>query len=363
MLFAWNNVMLRWFFSLSGLLLVITVSLLSAILATADYDTPIPVYIENSVDPNASMSRTTIYAQTATTGEQWVLYEKHGWFEASLAPSNAHALMWNHDAMYVELANLRRGQGEPIANVSYLPRYIHPQWSADGQSVIFVARTYSQTDNNRFEQFVTVNTQDVVPVELDAIWGLYGDLGQTDERLFYVNTTDRFYTLYQYDPITGADERISAPNHADFNPSSSPDGTQLVYTSQRALYNKLYLLDLTTGEETHLMDDPDVRFGSTAVWSPDGRFIAYSARQSGAHPRSVYLVDTYNNNHITTIVDAPSEDSRTLYWSADSEWIAFRADLDGTGITGYMLHLPTGDLLPLADRPQRGMTFIGFLNW
>ena len=69
--------------------------------------------------------------------------------------------------------------------------------------------------------------------------------------------------------------QMTAGRHHDGSPTFSPDGTSLLFVSERGEGTQLYLLPVAGGEARQLTDtklEP-----SDPVWSPDGRWIAVQA--------------------------------------------------------------------------------------
>jgi TolB protein len=181
--------------------------------------------------------------------------------------------------------------------------------------------------------------------------------------IIYTAPQQRRRSLYRWGGKTTSPQPIRSDDHI-VNPAWSPDGDKLVYTARRDNRDQLYLLDLTTNTETHLMHDPSVREGAAAVWSPDGRYIAYAARESIAAPRRLYLIDTHDdNNRVWRLLDADNDAASHLAWSGDGRWLAFRADLDGNGMTPHIINIDTGERLPLPEDTTAGITFAGFASW
>ncbi|MBI4538952.1 MAG: PD40 domain-containing protein [Gemmatimonadetes bacterium] len=156
-------------------------------------------------------------------------------------------------------------------------------------------------------------------------------------------------------------------------PALSPDGKKLVYLSQRGGYFfDLWLADAETGKPlARLVEaarDPgfeSLRYlNSSASFSPDGRFLAFSAKIGGED--ALYIFDVKRRNVVKKLrfelngIENPS-------WSPDGEQLVFTG-LDG-GITdlfitdreGKALHRLTNDkyaqLLPAWSPDGRYIAF------
>jgi TolB protein len=74
---------------------------------------------------------------------------------------------------------------------------------------------------------------------------------------------------------------------SDTAPAWSPDGTQVAFASARADNWDLFVIDIATGQETRLTQDPATDLAP--VWSPDGRQIAFLSNREGAW--AVYILE------------------------------------------------------------------------
>ncbi|HEX7792812.1 MAG TPA: S9 family peptidase [Vicinamibacterales bacterium] len=134
--------------------------------------------------------------------------------------------------------------------------------------------------------------------------------------------------------ITSAQQRIQSADYVKLQSvgdvSFSPDGTRLAYTVQHndapgRPYSQLWILDAASGRSMRVGDEQGR--GSSPVWSPDGRSLAFIgrigssaglmvARNDGSSP--VHLADVEGTNS-----SALTNTGSTIAWSPDGTRIAF----------------------------------------
>lgn len=126
------------------------------------------------------------------------------------------------------------------------------------------------------------------------------------------------------DMVLAADFRIS-----DFH--VSPDGSQVaVVTSDEELHSRLLLVDSRTGEQTVVVDSPEINIGSVA-WSPDSQTMLVVRRDSlpgGSEgvPR-IWLMR--RSGEFLGPVDPSGEPTLSATWSPDGQAVAYLAPATG----------------------------------
>jgi|GEM_PF-3985970 len=97
--------------------------------------------------------------------------------------------------------------------------------------------------------------------------------------------------LYILDTVTGAARQLTHNGFDHEQPSWSPDGTQIVFTSTEDVYNHLYhlsIIDVATGTQHIVSEDC---FGGAPSWSPDGKLIAFLSKQEADALSQIYVVN------------------------------------------------------------------------
>lgn len=142
---------------------------------------------------------------------------------------------------------------------------------------------------------------------------LYGDLRQDDVAVLHEN----------------GDVKRLTKDHASFEPTFSPDGSEIAYTNgSEGLWgeccgfdeHRIYIMNSDGTDQRRLV--PGEHFDDEPDWSPDGGEIAF-----------------VRDNTDLMVVDASGQDARLVYrhdvevsdptWSPDGERIAFSMGEDG----------------------------------
>lgn len=183
------------------------------------------------------------------------------------------------------IKNLEGSDREEI----HLPKgiYAQPAWSPDGNRIAFVKFT-------------------VMPTDASEIWCMERINGEwrDPER------------LTQYPPMR-------------LYPSFSPDGTKIAYTefSRDELLGtveEIGILDLTDGTFKEMTSDGADSF--KPVWSPSGKYLAYTSNKGGHYDVWVLSVEDMQERELTS---SPFYDGEPT-WSPEGDEIAFVSTRSGS---------------------------------
>ena len=125
---------------------------------------------------------------------------------------------------------------------------------------------------------------------------------------------------------SGVTSRITDSTWFDDFPSLSPDGTRIVFASNRTSVNELWVAnaDGSNARQLTFFRGPLV---ISPQWSPDGRRIAFSSESGGN--RDIYVIDA--DGSALRRLTAERSDEGNPSWSRDGQWIYFRSDRTGLG--------------------------------
>jgi Tol biopolymer transport system component len=188
-----------------------------------------------------------------------------------------------------------------------------------------------ETEADHVEQLVRLDAASATPVGPPA--GRVRAPRLSSDGAFAVFDADResFRDLYRLEltgPAAGTLTRLTANDEGNFEPSLSPDGTQVVFTSSRDGDSEIYTMPVGGGAATRLTAFHRDDWGPE--WSPDGRFVAFLSDRDGVDRVHVMRPDGTAPYRVgTPVADGGAEDEPV--WSSDGRWLAFtRREPDGT---------------------------------
>jgi Tol biopolymer transport system component len=212
--------------------------------------------------------------------------------------------------------------GEPIpilTDVQYSPRISRAVFAASNTHLL-VAQKAGDTGASQFLWFNRQGQEIGTPLKP----GIYGNMMLSpNDKTVASDTTDpasQNTDIWTYDLDTQSAKRLTFDPAIDSVPIWSPDGTRMVFASNRGVIFDLYLKDTNGAQEEKSIpqDGPD-RFPSD--WSRDGKYVLY---ERGA---DLWLV-TIPELRATQFLKSSST-LKNGQFSPDGKWVAYSSNESG----------------------------------
>jgi Tol biopolymer transport system component len=210
--------------------------------------------------------------------------------------------------------NLSQGVGPRVYDVA-------PSRSPDGEWITFASNRdgnweiYVGKTDGTFQQRVTYAIE---AIDIDPVWSPFGNY------IAYESARDGNWELYLVDVATGAETRLTNDPGNDLNPFWSPDGWKLVFQSDREGFWQIYELNIATLEVKKLSDG--IGDDLDPQYSNKGDKIAFRSLRDGDN--GVLYVMNADGTDVQRISDINGDASNHVF-SPDDTLIAYQSDLDG----------------------------------
>jgi Tol biopolymer transport system component len=247
-----------------------------------------------------------------TYGAGWMLFERDG---ALLArPFDTSQLDFTG-----ELFLLSDKVGSDVVSLYY------PTFSVSDTGVL----VFDPSHKRQRRQYRWVDRRGQLINSLDVPAGLYNSWLSPDEKRFIADRLDPqtdTYDIWLCD-VSGINaRRFSIDPASDFCPIWSPDGSRIVWISNRDGITNLYQKAASgAGEDTLLLKSESPKLPTD--WSQDGRFIIYRQYDPKTKWDVWFLPVTGSGEGVPVVRTEANEVAATL--SPDGQWLAYSSDVSG----------------------------------
>jgi hypothetical protein len=193
-----------------------------------------------------------------------------------------------------------------------------PSWSA-WQALYFDALV-----NNNFQLYRRVGLNAEERISNNSANDRKPRVAPNGSRLVFFSDRAGNYDIYTSNlDGSGVIQLTSNPKN-DVNPAWSPDGSRIVFQSYRDGQAEIYVMNTDGSGQTRLTVNPD--YDGLPSWSPDGTKIAFSTYRYGGY--RIWIMGANGSNPVQMNTQPYSENP---VWSPDGSLIAFDADNDADG--------------------------------
>jgi dipeptidyl aminopeptidase/acylaminoacyl peptidase len=327
------------------------------------------VYVETVLDKEKDEYKSSLY-MVPSGGE------KSRRFTASEAKDSMPR--WSPDGSKIAFLSNRSGSNQIWAidvaggeanQITDLPEPVSAfSWSPDGTSIAFVSKADAEKMKEaKEEEKKDEKKSDVVRIS-DLRFRADGTPGFLDNKPVHIWTTS----------IDGGEpKQITAGEFDDSSPSWSPDGSTIVFASNRTdqkhlkKASEIWRVPATGGDPSPVLTGNSSLF-SGPVWSPDGRYIAVEGHNNSVAGHAIgadlWIVEPNGSGlkkitegldrHIgdTSAVDTASGADVPVVWSGDSTSILFQVS-DHGNVHVMRASIDGGDVEQVIGGKRRIMSF------
>jgi Tol biopolymer transport system component len=148
------------------------------------------------------------------------------------------------------------------------------------------------------------------------------ELSPDGSKIVFYSNRDGNSEIYVMDTTGDNQQRLTNNKAFDGYPKWLPDG-RISFVSDRAGSYAIYIMNADGSNQTRLANDP--YFEGVHTWSPDGTKVAFNSDRDG-NPE-IYVMNA-DGSHITRLTTNPAQDIFPA-WSPDNIKIAFQSDRNG----------------------------------
>jgi len=171
-----------------------------------------------------------------------------------------------------------------------------PAWFPDSRHILF---TSYHKNNHPIMYKLDLSTGKTTTLLAFPGMNQSGAVSADGQNLTAILDKDGRPELYVFNIATSIRKRLTINDAAEASPCFSPDGRQIVYTSdQGGRTPQIYIMSITGKNSSRISQG---RGDATSPdWSPDGKKIAFSARVGGAFEIHVYDIASKQISQITS---------------------------------------------------------------
>lgn len=201
-------------------------------------------------------------------------------------------------------------------------RHFYPSLAPNGQSVLYSA----YNAENNFEIYeMNLNTGDVI-----RLTGSYGvdnapELSPDGQFIAFMHSTPNRNLMQIMVMDSNGNNAGNIPQVNGWDPTWSPDGTSILFASDRNGTTQLYTIRPDGSKLTRITNLPSIRGRSD--WSADGQYIVTYSGDSWQ--RELYIMNSDGSN--ARQLTPSGGNSQGPSFSPDGRWVAFTAYFDNYG--------------------------------
>ena len=200
-----------------------------------------------------------------------------------------------------------------------------PDWSNDGESIVFDSRRDDRRRDLYIMSAVGSNVRRLTnkPNQQDKCPAFSPD----DSHIAYICTANGDMDIFVINSNGGPVKNLTNHSHSDRCPSWTPDGKKITFMSNRTGSFEVYIMDAEDG--SNLKQLTNLKIKNSSCWvasvSPDGKRVCFVGDFEGNN--NLYVMDIDGKN-VRNLTQHKAQDQWPA-WSHNGKWIAFASTRSG----------------------------------
>ncbi len=256
---------------------------------------------------DAARQRYDIYVMDLAEGDARLLRANAS--QPAFGPGGRRLAFRNLDPLHLGLTILDLSSNG-ISELTTHAEDATPTWSPDTSQILYASNKHG----DRKWRLYVISPSAVRGDGEEWIFGQMPAWSSDGSRIAYHGCDERGddCSVWVMHPGGFGPARLTTdPN--DTAPAWSPDGTQVAFASARDGNWEAYLIDIATGQEQRLTENPAI--DTAPAWSPDGKQIAFLSNREGTWAVYILEVKSGQVQRIIATGDAyPDPFSERLSW-------------------------------------------------
>jgi Tol biopolymer transport system component len=237
-------------------------------------------------------------------------------------------------------------------------RDIEPDWSPDGQTIVFSSNRDAEDDSQLYLMDADGGNQRRLMefIAADQVGGRWSPDGAW---IAFFTNVDGTLDIYKVRSDGTELTRLTADASNNFMPDWSPDGQRIVFVSERDRNREIYVMNVDGSNPVRLTDN--LADDQRPRWSPDGASILFQSDRDGQN--SLYVVDAPAADaagpidQTARLLTFPAVLDESPNWALDGTAIVFSSNRDSENLSLpnweiYLLSADGAEITRLTNSPS-----------
>jgi Tol biopolymer transport system component len=258
----------------------------------------------------------------------------------------------NYELYYMSIDGSNVTQLTSSQNLDYYPRF-----SSDGSKLVFAS-----TRDSEYQEIYLMNTDgtDAVRLTKNEVRDYDPCISPDGLKIFYTSVAAEqenqpgppISSIYSMN-IDGSDQVMVKDdpngNYSDYDPTISPDGLKLLFSSSRTYDDEIYIMDIEGSQPTNLTNTQG--WDGRPSFSPDGSKIVFSSDRDGSGETADIYIMNSDGTDVKRLTDSGVFNTDPCF-SPDGLKIVFGSKKDAT-VDIYIMDADGKNIVQLTENSGR----------